>query len=87
MPEKELFKGCKYFAEFLLKYNKQPNPQELAVFYYNRYVEAGKKTTLPYLTEQWIADFVAAYQPIFAEKSVGEAVSALKAGLKGEKVQ
>ena len=50
IDEKDLFKGCKYFGEFVLKYKKRPNREELAVFYYNRYVEAGKRSTLPFLT-------------------------------------
>jgi DNA-binding transcriptional regulator YbjK len=53
-----------------IKYKTKPNKDELAIFYYNRYVEAGKKTTLPHLTEQWINDFLAAYEPVFENKSI-----------------
>ena len=35
---KELFKGCKYLEEFIMKYKKRPTKDELAIFYYNRYV-------------------------------------------------
>jgi len=45
----------------VLKYKKRPTKEELAVFYYNRYVEAGKKNTLPYLTEKWIGEFLVSY--------------------------
>ena len=34
----QLFKGCKYIEEFILKYKKKPTRDELAIFYYNRYV-------------------------------------------------
>lgn len=59
--QKELFKGCKYIQEFLIKHKKKPSKTELAIFYYNRYVEAGKKNTLPFLTEKWIAELLASY--------------------------
>ena len=48
-----LFSGCKYLINFIEKYEKKPEVIELAIFYYNRFVEAGKKKTLPHLTEQW----------------------------------
>lgn len=48
--KKELFKGCKYIEEFIIKHKKLPTKDEIAVFYYNRYVEAKKYNTLPYLT-------------------------------------
>lgn len=48
LEEKQLFKGCKYFGEFVIKYKKKPTIDELAVFYYNRYIEAAKTTTLPH---------------------------------------
>jgi hypothetical protein len=37
----------------VLKYEKRPNFAELLLFYNNRYVEAGKQTTLPFLSELW----------------------------------
>lgn len=30
-----------------------PTLDELILFYYNRYVQANKKNTLPFLTEKW----------------------------------
>jgi hypothetical protein len=48
-----LFKGCKYLENYVLKFEKLPNFAELLLFYFNRYVEAGKETTLPLLTEMW----------------------------------
>lgn len=48
-----MFKGRKYFQNFLLKYNEMPTLDELILFYYNRYVQANKKNTLPFLTEKW----------------------------------
>jgi hypothetical protein len=39
---KELFKGCKYIEQFILKHKKKPTKDEIAVFYYNRYVLSGK---------------------------------------------
>ena len=81
-----MFKGCKYFGEFIIKYKTRPNKEELAIFYYNRYIEAGKKNTLPHLTEQWINDFLVAYEPIFEKKTIPEIVESLKASAKKEKV-
>lgn len=62
---KELFKGCRYIEDFIVKHKKQPTADELAVFYYNRYVESGKKATLPFLTQVWINDFLSQYEAIF----------------------
>ena len=45
----------------MLKYEKRPDRDELSAFYCNRYVEARKRSTLPFLTEQWIQDFLKAY--------------------------
>lgn len=52
-PAQDLFKGRKYFQDFLNKYHKMPNADELVLFYYNRYVIGGKKTTLPEFVNQW----------------------------------
>lgn len=53
----DLFKGCKYLENYVIKYEKQPNNVELILFYFNRYIEAGKVTTLPFLTASWAQDF------------------------------
>jgi len=45
-----LFSGCKVMINYILKYEKKPELIEMIIFYYNRYVESGKRTTLPYLT-------------------------------------
>jgi hypothetical protein len=76
--KKELFQGCKYIEEFLLKHKKKPSRHELAVFYYNRYVEAGKRSTLPALTESWIAQLLQSYYPVFEECSIPEIVATIK---------
>jgi len=47
----KLFSGCKLLINYIEKYQKKPEFTELALFYYNRIVEGGKKTTLPFLTE------------------------------------
>jgi DNA-binding transcriptional regulator YbjK len=62
-----LFKGCKYLQEFIIKYEKQPTQAELAIFYYNRYVESGKMSTLPFLTQKWMQDFLEQYEQFFTE--------------------
>jgi hypothetical protein len=41
----------------VLKYEKRPKFVELLLFYYNRYVEAGKQTTLPFMSETWTHGF------------------------------
>ena len=38
---------------YVQKYEKKPELTELIIFYYNRIIEGGKKTTLPFLTEKW----------------------------------
>lgn len=62
-----------------MKHKKQPTKDELAIFYYNRYVESGKKATLPHLTERWIEDLLASYAPVFQEGySMPKIIAALK---------
>jgi hypothetical protein len=53
-----LFKGCKYLENYVLKFEKLPNYAELLLFYFNRYVEAGKESTLPFLAEPWTHDLM-----------------------------
>jgi hypothetical protein len=50
---KVLFPGCKLLLNYIEKYKKKPEVIELILFYYNRIIEGGKKTTLPFLTESW----------------------------------
>ena len=49
----DLFSGCKLMANYIEKYEKKPETVELAIFFYNRLIEAGKKTTLPFLCAYW----------------------------------
>jgi hypothetical protein len=70
--KKELFKGCKYLQEFILKYKALPNRDELAVFYYNRVVEAGKRSTLPFLTEEWSSTLLQRYIAAVGEEVATE---------------
>ncbi len=55
---KNLYRGCKYFMGFVQKHEKLPTLEELLIFYFNRYIEAGKCGTLPYLTRRWASDVV-----------------------------
>jgi len=63
---------------FILKHKKQPTKAELAIFYYNRYVESKKKDTLPFLTEQWIDDLLTAYEPSFQGQNIPHIIGVLK---------
>ena len=75
----ELFRGCKYIEEFILKYKWMPTADELAVFYYNRYVEAGKCTTLPFHTQQWVRQLLSSYSQVLKEGTdMKEVASVLK---------
>lgn len=71
---KPLFSGCKYLLNYVLKYEKKPEVVELIIFYLNRYIESGKKTTLPYLTEVWGEElcnkFLKAAEGYTAEKCI-----------------
>lgn len=49
-----------------------PTYDELVLFFYNRYIVAGKAHTLPYLTEQWTKDIISNYQPIFDSMKIQE---------------
>ena len=62
-----------------MKYKKKPTSDELAIFYYNRYVEANKKSTLPFQTGKWIKELLKSYQPVFAEGyEIKKIISTLK---------
>jgi hypothetical protein len=62
----------------VVKHKKLPSRDELAIFYYNRYVEAGKISTLPFLTEQWIGQLLQKYSAAFAETTIKEVIDTLK---------
>jgi hypothetical protein len=64
---KDLFKGCKYIQEFILKYKQKPNLAELAVFCYNRLVESGKKNTLPFLGKEWMEYLLGQYEAAYPQ--------------------
>ena len=76
MPVKKMLKGYKYYESFLHKYNKIPTKDELILFYYNRYVIAGKVNTLPYKIEMWAENIIDNYVPVFetTKKTVKEAL-------------
>lgn len=59
MKKEEVFSHFKQFEAFLVKYETIPTYEELILFFYNRYVEGSKKTTLPFLTEKWTKDLIA----------------------------
>ena len=86
---KQLFKGCKYMEEFIMKYKKRPSRDELAIFYYNRYVEADtkhRKTTLPHQTEKWVDQILKAYESVFTEgHDIKQIIANLKASRELEK--
>ena len=74
-----MFKGCKYLEEFILKYKKKPTKDELAIFYYNRYVEGDKKNTLPFQTEKWCNELLKSYEVVFQEGyDIKKIISTLK---------
>lgn len=45
----DLFSGNRAFSKFVVKYKRFPiSADELAIFFYNRFIHMGKKATLPY---------------------------------------
>ena len=59
----DLFSGNRAFSKFVVKYKRFPiSADELAIFFYNRYIYMGKKSTLPYLAELWTHEFIEKYQ-------------------------
>jgi len=42
------------------------------IFYYNRYVEAGKCATLPFFVERWTREIIEKYKPLFENRPVEE---------------
>lgn len=71
-PAQEL-KDFKYFEQFVFKYDKMPTVDELVVFLYNRYVEAGKCKTLPFQVLGWVEQLIEEYRPQFESVSVKKA--------------
>ena len=65
VKSKDLYKGYKYFMGFVQKHEKFPNFDEMITFYFNRYIEAGKCTTLPFLTKKWAINMLEVYRPYF----------------------
>lgn len=65
-----MIKGRKYLEGFWRKYNKMPTIDELIVFYYNRYVIANKKNTLPFMTKQWAEQFIQEYTKALEEHKI-----------------
>lgn len=63
-----LFSGHKFFQEFVLKHERLPNYDELLIFYFNRYIESGKYSTLPYLTKQWTQDIIDDHKEVLYTK-------------------
>lgn len=57
-----------------------PNADELVLFYYNRYVIGGKKSTLPAFVNEWAEDFVKEYSLCMEEHkiSVEDAIKLLE---------
>ena len=73
----KLFKGCKYLEAYIAKYEKMPEYAELLVFYYNRYVEADKCTTLPFLTQSWTRELSEKFNKAAEGKSVAQVIQLL----------
>lgn len=70
-PE-DLFKEYKYFEALIAKHEKFPTFEELITFYYNRFIEAGKCKTLPYLVEKFTKDALENYKPLFENRDIKE---------------
>ena len=73
----KLFKGCKYLEAFIAKHERLPVYHELLIFYFNRYVEADKTTTLPYLSEQWTHELVEKFNKAAEGRTVPEIIQLL----------
>ena len=69
-----LFKGCKYLENYILKFERLPNYAELLLFYFNRYVEAGKETTLPYMSEIWTHELLEKFSKACEGKSIEKVI-------------
>jgi hypothetical protein len=60
--------------DYILKYSKKPELIELTIYYYNRYIESGKKKTLPYLTEIWCEELYTKFTKASTKYSVEEMI-------------
>lgn len=58
----------KYYAAFLLKYQRKPSKEEFLLFLYNRVVAAGKMKTLPFLAELWADQVLRDFEAVLAPK-------------------
>ena len=83
VPVNKMMSGMKYYQNFLEKHGKIPTKDELIIFYYNRYVVANKKSTLPYLTERWAGEVISDYNEAFeiSKCSVKEAVEIINSSM------
>ena len=70
VKSKNLYKGYKYFMGFVQKHEKLPTVDELITFYFNRYIEAGKSSTLPFLAQRWTIDVIEVYRPHFEKLEI-----------------
>ena len=61
MKPHELFSGIRYYQEFIRKYQKLPNYDELITYYYNRQIEVKKSPTLPYFVRHGAMDLIKVY--------------------------
>jgi hypothetical protein len=47
----------------VVKYRRYPiSKDELAIYFYNRFIYSGKERTLPFMTEKWTEDFIEEYK-------------------------
>ena len=75
----QLFKGCKYMENYVLKYEKLPEYVELLLFYHNRYIESGKAPTLPFLTVLWTRELAQKFNKAAGEREVGAIIKIIEA--------
>lgn len=75
-PSKDMWSVDKHFGEFVCKFKKYPNAEELLVFAYNRVTRSGGryagKTTLPITAATLAAEGIARYAAIMSRKSPAE---------------
>lgn len=63
-PADKLFKGCKYFGQFMVDYKRKPNIDEYLTYVYNRYIISNHITTLPYQVYNFTIDIIKSYNKI-----------------------
>jgi hypothetical protein len=59
---------------FVQKHEKLPTVDELITFYFNRYIEAGKSTILPFLAQRWAFDVIEVYRPHFEKLEISSII-------------